>query len=428
MQEKFLHFIWQHQYFGKKSLRSTSGERINILKTGHHNLMSGPDFSEARIEIEDLSWTGHVEIHIKSSDWDAHKHFKDPAYNNVILHVVWTKDKEIYREDGTVPPTTELQHRVDEDLINNYSDLISSPEDILCYNKLSEVTEIIKINMVEKALVLRLEKKSELVLLMLEENNNDWEETAYQLLSKGFGFKSNAEAFYELSRVLSLKTIYKHADNLFQLEAMLFGQAGLLTGRSKDTYHKKLQEEFRHLKHKYNLPDNMLKDSVWKMGRLRPANFPTVRISQLAAALYSLKNVFSSLLAADSLQKLRFVLRANPAKYWQNHFIFGEESERKSPAIGLESTDRLVTNVVAPLLAAYSIHVDDQAYMDQAIAALQQLNPEKNRIIRRWKEVGILASSAADTQGLIELYSSFCLKKNCLSCNIGTVILKSANN
>jgi hypothetical protein len=426
MEENFLHFIWQQQYFQKVGLKTTSDEKVNILSTGNHNLMSGPDFSEGRVEIDDLLWTGHVEIHIKSSDWDNHKHFKDPAYNNVILHVVWIADKEIFREDGTAPPTIELKERVEDSLLREYKNLVSNPRDILCFNKLNKVPEIIMIGMIERALVARLERKSEGILQMLEQNGKDWEETAYQLLAKGFGFKSNGDAFYELSKVLPLKIVYKHADDLMQLEAMLFGQAGLLTGRSKDNYHQQLQKEYEFLRHKHQLPDNMLKASIWKMGRLRPANFPTVRISQLAAALCSLKNVFSSFLYADSLQQLRFLLRRSPGDYWKNHFTFGEKTERKTSTLGLESADRLVINVVAPLLAAYSLSINNQTYMDQAITALQQLKPEKNAIIRRWNDLKISPSSSADTQGLIELYNSFCLNKSCLSCNIGTSILKTA--
>lgn len=424
MQENFLHFIWQHQYFNKNSLVTVSGEKVNILQTGHHNLMSGPDFSEARIEIGDLLWTGHVEIHIKSSDWDNHKHFNDPAYNNVILHVVWIDDKVINREDGTTPPTVELKERVDENLISEYERFITDPRDIVCSAKLKEVPEITKIGMIEKALVSRLERKSEGVLEMLARNENDWEETSYQLLAMGFGFKTNSEAFHELSKVLPVKTLYKQADNLLQIEALLFGQAGLLTGRSKDAYHQKLKDEFAFLNRKYSLPDNMLRSSIWKMGRLRPANFPTVRIAQFSAVLHSLKNLFSSFLGADSLQKLRYILRPAPSLYWKDHFLFGEVVKTKSAALGLQSADILVINVVTPILAAYSRYVDDQSYMNQAIALLQFIKPEQNSILKRWEAVEISPSSAADSQGLIELYNSFCLNKNCLSCNIGASILK----
>ena len=424
MRENFLHYIWQHQYFNKSSLLTVRGEKVNILHAGHHNLMSGPDFSEARIEIGDLLWTGHVEIHIKSSDWDHHKHFKDPAYNNVILHVVWSDDKQIIREDGTAPPTLELKHRVDKSLMYEYEQFITNPRDIVCSSKLPNVPEITKISMIEKALVSRLERKSEHVLKILAQNENDWEETSYQQLALGFGFKSNSNAFHELSKVLPVKTLYKQADNLLQIEALLYGQAGLLTGRSKDAYHQKLKDEFVFLKRKYSLPDNMLRASIWKTGRLRPANFPTIRIAQLSAVLHSLKNLFSSFLGAQSLPELRHILRPAPSVYWQDHFLFGEAVKTKSAALGLQSADILVINVVAPILSAYSIYVDDQSYMNQAIALFESIKPEKNSIIKRWEAVEITPSSAADSQGLIELYNSFCLNKNCLSCNIGASILK----
>jgi hypothetical protein len=424
MREEFLHFIWKYQYFNKEGLKTTSGDLVNILSVGFHNHMSGPDFAEARIKIGDLQWTGQVEIHVKASSWDLHKHNKDLAYNNVILHVVWEEDKNISREDGTTPPTIELRDRVEANLIKEYEKLLADPHDIPCHYQLPLIKDIVKIGMVEKALISRLERKAGEVLEYLDKNDMDWDETAYQLLSRGFGFKSNSEAFYKLSKVLPLRILFKHSDNTFQLEAMLFGQAGLLTGRPRDDYHKELQKEYLFLKHKHDLPDNMLKASVWKMGKLRPANFPTIRIAQLAASMSSLKRIFASLLEANSLQRLRFILRVRPTSYWDEHYTFGKNHKAKDSLIGLESVDRLIINVVTPLLAAYAKHIDDQAYMDRAILILQQIKAEKNGITRKWEELNVRASSAADSQGLIELYNSFCLNKNCLSCNIGTSILK----
>ena len=424
MQENFLHYIWLHQYFQKSSLQTITGEFVNILNTGSHNMTSGPDFSEARIEIAGLLWTGHVEIHVNASDWNKHKHEKDPAYNNVILHVVWKADKEILRQDGTIPPTIELNQRVEDSLVKKYENLISTPRDVLCENELVQVSNIIKTNMIEKALVSRLERKSLEIMDMLRLNKNDWEETSYQVLARGFGFKANSETFLELSKVLPLRVMYKHADNQFQLEAMLFGQAGLLAGRTKDSYQEKLKKEFVFLKQKHELAENVLKQSIWKIGGLRPANFPTIRIAQLAAVLNQLKSVFSTFINVNSTKELVEILGKSPLQYWNDHYLFGEISHKRSAGLGIESINRLIVNVVAPIKAAYSIHIQDSTYMDQAVSILQQIKPEKNRITRRWDELDLKSSTAAESQGLIELYNSFCLNKSCLTCNIGAAILR----
>lgn len=423
MQEKFLYFIWKNQFFEKRNLTTTSGDPLNILRTGFQNYLSGPDFSDARIKIADLLWNGHVEIHVQASDWNTHKHFKDEAYNNVILHVVWKFDKPILREDTTKPPTLELKDIVDPRLIENYEQLLESPTDILCRNQFSEIEDLVKLNMIERALVDRLEMKSDKILELLETNNNDWEETAYQLLVSGFGFKANGEAFQQLARVTPLKILLKHVNDPLQIQAMLFGQAGFLSGKPKDEFQSILKKEYDFLRRKYSLQENVLKESVWKMGRLRPANFPTVRISQLASALVSIKNVHSTFIELDSIQSLRNLFRPNPDPYWNGHFLFGVSAGRKSSRLGRDSADRLIVNIVAPLLTAYSRHVDDPYYMNKAINLLQQLPGEANSITNKWKELGLQFSSSADSQGMIQLYNEFCLKRNCLSCNIGTTIL-----
>ncbi len=423
MQEDFLHFIWKHQYFKKAGLQTSDGEHINILKPGIHNFGSGPDFSEAKVKVGDLTWTGNVEIHRNASEWKLHSHHTDPAYNNVILHIVWNEDKAVFREDGTKIPTLQIQDRIDKELMDSYHDLLNFHEDILCKPWLKNVDKITLVGMLEKALISRLAKKAEIVRELVEKCQGDWEEASYHLLAMNFGFKVNTGPFLQLSKAVPLKLLMKNADNQFKMEALLFGQAGFLSGRSADNYMAELKNEYRFLMHKYALDENVLQSSVWKFGRLRPSNFPTLRIAQLSAVIHSMKNIFSAMISAGSIQVLRHMLSVTPRAYWNNHYRFGEITKNKSSKPGKSSVDVLIINTAVPLLAAYSKYTDDQQYMDKAVSHLQMIAPESNRIVAGWEGAGVTASSSADSQGMIELFNEYCLKKNCLSCNIGTSIL-----
>ncbi len=423
MGEDFLHFIWQYQYFNKKNLVTTENEVVNILKPGIYNTASGPDFEGVKVKVGEIEWSGQAEIHIKSSMWDQHRHQNDSIYNGVVLHIVWEDDKVIFRKDGTRIPTIELKDRIEDSLIEGYYNFFSKPDDIVCRDQLSEVNRLVKIGMLEKSLVKRLEDKAGHIQIMIDECDGDWDEIAYRLLVSNFGFKSNREPFSILAKLLPLRILQKNSDNIFRIEALLFGQAGFLAGQSVDDYHSRLKDEFHFLRNKYSLQDTVLDASVWKFGRLRPPNFPTVRISQLAALLHTNVRLFESLTGLGSVQLVRQLINARPSEYWKTHFRFGDFAKRKSTEIGKSSTDVLIINTSVPLMAAYSLFTDNQSYMDNAIAYLHMIKPESNRIINQWKTTGLFAESAADSQGLIELFNSYCLKKRCLWCNIGISIL-----
>ncbi len=423
MREDFLHFIWQYQYFDRNDLVTKENENVNILRQGTHNTAAGPDFEGSKIRIGEIEWTGHAEIHIKSSMWNDHRHQHDSAYNGVILHIVWEDDKKIFRNDGSPIPTIELRNRIDPSLIDSYYNFFSKPDDIVCRDYLTEVNQLIKIGMIEKSLVTRLEKKAKGIQNLIDECDGDWDEVAYRLLASNFGFKVNNEPFRLLAMLLPLRVLQKNSDSLFKIEALLFGQAGFLAGKSEDSYHADLKSEFHFLRNKYKLQDTVLDVSVWKFGRLRPPNFPTVRISQLAALLHTNIRLFESLSGSVTVQSVRQQLNAKPSEYWNEHYRFGGKAERKTAGVGKSSTDVLIINTSVPLMAAYSLYSDDQGYMDRAIGYLHMIKPESNRIINQWKNAGIFAESSADSQGLIELFNSYCLKKSCLWCNIGTSIL-----
>ncbi len=423
MNESFLHYLWQFQYFDKKDLFSSEGEPISILKTGFLNSNSGPDFSDSKIKISGIEWVGTVEIHVKSSDWQAHHHETDAAYENVVLHVVWENDKPVIRKDKTLIPTLELKNRVDVSIIKEYKRLINSPSAIACEKSFTHVEDLVKLSMLEKALMQRLENKASQVNEILKLNNGDWDETCYQLLARNFGFKVNADPFYQLAKSLPYKIIQKQ-NNQLQTEALLFGQAGMLETKTKDEYITGIFQEYKLLTQKYSLNEARLNPAQWRFLRLRPANFPTVRIAQFASLLYSSKSIFSKLISANSFSSIQKLLSVNQSPYWKSHYRFGKKAKGTVPDIGESSVQNIIINTVAPLLVAYGKYKDEQVYIDKALDLLQQLPTEQNKITRTWGELGMKVKTAFDSQALIELYNNFCQKRHCLNCSVGVSILK----
>ncbi len=423
MNESFLHYIWQFQYFEKNDLLTSEGETISILKTGFLNTNAGPDFTDAKIRINGIEWAGTVEIHIKSSDWNLHQHQTDAAYENVVLHVVWENDKPVSRKDKTLIPTLELKDRVDKTIIGDYKKLINSPSVIACEKSFPKTNEVVKLSMLDKALMQRLESKAHRVEEQLNFNKGDWDETAYQLLARNFGFNVNADPFFQLARSLPFKIIQKQSD-LLQVEALLFGNAGMLLTKTKDSYITQLFREYQLLAQKYGLQNAALNSSQWRFLRLRPANFPTLRISQFSAFLFTTKNIFSNLISLDSFAALEKLFLSGQSEYWKTHFHFGKKAKGKVAGIGNSSIQNIVINTIAPLLVAYGKYKDDQLFVDRALDLLQQLPAEQNKITRTWTVLGMKVTTAFDSQALIELHNNFCQKRFCLNCNIGVSILK----
>ena len=424
MHESFLYYIWQFQYFDKEDLKTTAGEKIQIFKPGILNTDSGPDFSNSKIKIGDLEWAGTVEIHTKASAWEDHHHDSDKAYDNVVLHVVWQNDKPVFRADKTVMPTLELQSLVAESLILEYKKLVNNPASIPCEKTFPVVDELVKLSMLDKALMQRLESKATQVNQLLLHNQNDWEEITYQLLARNFGFKVNYDPFFQLSQAVPFKILLKHSDNLLQLESLLFGQAGFLDHALSEEYMKLLQREYQLLSKKYTIANLQLNKSIWKYLRLRPANFPTLRIAQFSALFYERKNLFSQIIETENLQDLKSIFHVTPSEYWHHHYRFGHKTARSLAGLGDSSIDNLIINTIVPMLVAYGKNKDEQVFIDRAVSFLQQTPPESNKIVKSWDELGLTTTSAFDSQGLIELNNNFCLKRKCLSCAIGSSILK----
>lgn len=424
MTESFLHYLWQFQYFAKTELKTTADESVVVLKPGMLNADAGPDFLQAKIKIGAMEWVGSVEIHLQSSGWYEHKHDQDSAYENVVLHVVWEENKPVYRKDGTRMPTLQLKGRVEDHLLKSYQRLVNDPASVPCNRVFGKVDETIKHSMIDKATLQRLERKGRIVLDLLKKNRGDWEETTYQLLAANFGFKVNKDSFQQLARILSYKLILKHKSNPKQVEAMLFGMGGFLVAKSKDEYVSQLVNEFNFLAKKYSLQSMEMNVTQWKFLRLRPANFPTLRIAQLAALLSSQPSIFSAIINAPNAKSIAEIFEFNTSPYWASHYRFGKKSKQKISDFGADSRENVIINSVVPILVAYGQTLDDWSYIERAESILQTIPSEKNKITRMWLGLGYTSKNAFDSQGLIELYTNFCQKRACLNCNIGSTILK----
>ncbi len=418
MDEAFLHFIWKFQKFEKANLSTSDSEDLQIFYPGIHNHDSGPDFNEARIKMGEIEWNGQIEIHIKSSDWNLHGHTGNPAYENVILHVVWQNDIKIFRTDGSVIPALELKNLVDASLLSNYKSFLNQPQEILCANHLSKIHDLTWHSNLDAMLTRRLQMKSERILELAGKKNYDWEEVAYITLSRNFGFSLNAESFEKLAHSLPLKVVSKHGDQPKQIEALIFGQAGFLEDPI-DEYQHNLKSEFEFLTKKYGLV-NGLHQVHWKYGKMRPSNFPSVRLAQFSALLSKHQKLFSLFQQVNDLKGLRKEMTLTLSEYWESNYDFKKPLKRGVNLLGKSTLENLIINSAVPLLAAYSIHTDQPAMMSKAIQFLEDLPPESNRYTRHFEALDKPPKNAFDSQGLITLFKDFCNRKKCLNCAVGS--------
>jgi hypothetical protein len=424
MTEEFLHHIWKFKLFDQQNLRTTSGEVVEILKAGVHNFDAGPDFFNAQLKVGETLWAGNVEIHINASDWKRHFHQQDKAYNNIVLHIVYNADEPIYRASGEAIPTIEIKERIDKKLYQNYLNFKSNTDWIPCEKQIAEVPSIIINSTLDKLLLERLERKAQSIADSLKLNNNNWEETFYQYLARNFGFKTNAMPFELLAKSLSLLVLAKHKSSLLQIEAMLFGQAGMLNEHLEDKYPQALQNEYVFLKQKFQL--NPVDTHLWKFLRLRPVNFPSVRIAQFANLIFNSTHLFSKIIETESLDFLKLLMNVDVSEYWQTHYMFDKVSKNKSKHLGEDSLNNIVINTIVPFLFVYGKQKDDQKYVDRALAFLEQTEGENNSIINKWESLKLPVKNAYSTQALLQLKNEYCNGKKCLSCNIGTYLIKNS--
>ncbi len=425
MKEDFLHFLWKNKLFNQEDLLTHQGEAIHIKSFGQHNFDAGPDFSEAKVKIGDTTWAGNVEIHVNSSDWIKHCHNEDEAYDIVILHVVHHHDAEIERKDGSIIPTLELTGRFDRELFNRYTELMAQKLWIPCAAQFETVSEFKVKSWLNRMIIERLEQRTDGIQQRLLLNANDWEETFYQLLARNFGMKVNNDAFEQLASTLPNKILGKHKNNLFQIEALIYGQAGFLSAILQDEYPRELQKEFKFLLGKYGLQP--MSAHVWKFLRLRPPNFPTIRLAQLAALAFQSNHLFSTILEITELKNLKDLFRVEASEYFHNHLQFDKSAKSSVRKLGNSAIDNLLINVVVPILFVYGRKKNLPEFENRAFHFLENLKAEKNTIIEKWRETGYSAKSAFGSQALLQLKNCYCEKKRCLSCSIGNEILRTRN-
>ena len=425
MNEEFLQFIWEHGLFNRNNLLTIDGKPAEVIHVGQPNTDSGPDFFNARIRIGETTWAGNVEIHQKSSHWYRHHHNVDAAYDNVILHVVETFDLPVKVKNHELPT---LVISYPSELLKNYEQLLKSERWIACEDKLSEVDPFILRFWFSSLMIERLQSKTGDILVLLEQNKNNWNDTFYQLLARNFGMKTNALPFELLARSLPLQILSKHKNDLFQTEALLFGQSGLLNeSLFGDDYFLSLRKEYSFLYKKYGLSG--IESHLWKFMRLRPINFPTIRIAQLAALINHSSALFSRVLETENLGELRKLFDVSASEYWDTHYNFNKISkDNHRKTLGESAFNNLVINTVVPILFVYGDQHMDQAMKDRALALLENLAPESNQIIRKWNSLGIECRSAFETQALLQLKNSYCTDKKCLNCQLGAKIIISVNH
>jgi hypothetical protein len=419
MQEAFLHFLWKYRHLPPEKLFTLNGEPIRIVKTGTHNTDAGPDFQHAELMIGDTRWAGNIEVHLRTSDWDKHGHSTDPRYDNVILHVVYDHDKNIAAKQNI--PVLKLRDAIPSDTYQTYLELNQASKPIPCHNHIAEVGEFVKDHWLERVMVERLARKAMDVQAIFKATRNDWEETAYRVLARSFGFKVNNEAFLALASKLPLKLLQKYTANN-QVEALLFGQAGFLSGAFVEDYPNALKKEFDFLAKKHNLKP--ISYSHWKLLRLHPANFPTLRIAQFADFIQLRQHLFSHFLEIKEAKGAHQFLSVEASEYWKKHYFFDKPSPKPVPVRLAESSRvNIIINTISPLLFAYGQERNSSRYKERAIQLLQSLPPEGNKIIRLWEDSGIKAPNAAVSQALLELSAQYCKPVRCLECGIGAAIL-----
>ncbi|MEM6735928.1 MAG: DUF2851 family protein [Bacteroidota bacterium] len=420
--EDFLHYIWKFQKWNNPHLVTSQGKGVTVFQTGFHNHDSGPDFEEARIKIGEMEWVGSVEIHVKSSDWNKHRHDANEAYKNVILHVVYEHDADIYVNDQLIP-TLALKKSIDPTLIETYQKHITKLDVIPCGNQLINKSELSYDLMLDKVLIERLERKATSVLEIVNALNGDWEETSYRILASNFGFSVNKEAFKLLSKRLSFTMLKKNLQHPIKAEALLFGQAGFLED-IKDDYQDELKIEHQYLSNKYGLP-LALKKHQWKFAKMRPANFPSVRLAQFSSFLVAHPQLFYALIEMTKPKELIENLKFELSDYWKLHYDFGKKRKKEINSMGNQAFEHLLINSVAPILAAYSKYSDHLDYMNRAISILEEMRPEQNRRTKHWSALGKAPQSAFESQAQIQLLDTYCTKRKCLSCAIGVSLLNN---
>lgn len=421
MKEELLHFIWQYKLLRPVELQTTSGTTLKIIQPGELNKDAGPDFFNAKIKIGSVTLAGNIEIHVNASDWTKHNHDKDASYSNIILHVVYNNDLKKQNDTDHQFEVLELKNYLDKSVLKKYELLVSSKAKLACHKHIAGISALKISSWLQRMLIERLEKKTEYIRHLFDLSGNNYSETLYLTIARNFGFKTNAEPFENLARHLPLSVLLKHSQNVFQLEALLFGCAGLLEKPFKEKYFQQLQNEFEFLKNKYQL--RTMKPEVWKFMRMRPANFPSVRIWQFAAILHSSSDLFSNPEKYRTKKTLSKAIQFKPQGYWTNHYYPEGKEQKELGAIGESSVENILINSLAPFLFFYGKQTGKDQFIDYALQCYDDTTFESNIKTRHFTKAGLKFKTSGESQALINLYDNYCVPKQCLKCTIASQLL-----
>jgi hypothetical protein len=423
MKEDFLHYLWKFKKFDTLNLKTFNNEEITIINVGQYLELAGPDFFNAQITIGNQKWAGNVEIHLKSSDWYVHHHEKDAGYENVILHVVWEHDTEIFRSNNTEIPVLELKKYVEKETVENYQSLMAPKSWIFCEKQLKEIDEFAFKNWQERLFFERLERKSQPIFNLLEQTNQDWEAVLFCLLAKNFGLNTNGEIFLKIAQSIPFSIIRKESFEVENLEALIFGASGLLDSEKEDNYFKDLKFRYFYLLHKYQIEKSCIEPV--QFFKHRPDNFPTIRLSQLANLYHSQQNLFSKISTLNSLKDIYEVFQVSASEYWLSHYQFDKESPKKKKPLSKSFIDLIVINTIIPLQFAFA-KSQGKEISEDLIRLLNEVAPEKNAVLDKFNSFGIQSKSAFETQSLLQLKNEYCNKSKCLECVVGMELLKKS--
>ena len=418
--EQLLHYVWKHKIFPLKELKTTTGQQVEVIDTGLANTDAGPDFFNAKLKLDGVLWIGNIEIHERSSDWFKHGHHADAGYNSVILHIASEIDTEISRSNGERIP--QIQLICPEAVRTNYKELLETASYPPCYRIIPSLSPFTAHSWMSALQMERFEQKATLLNERLKRCQGNWEDAFFITLARNFGFGLNGDAFETWAHQLPFRAVDKHRNDLFQIEAIFFGQAGILEDSDGDGYYLRLKKEYTYLQHKFGLIP--MDASLWRFLRLRPANFPHIRIAQLACLYHRAYGLLSRIMETETLQGVRDILKGGTSEYWLTHYTFGGSSPSRPKTLSNTSLDLLIINTVVTFLYAYGPHKGNRVLCARAGSFLEELKAENNYITRMWEQCGMKASNAADSQALIQLKKEYCDKKKCLYCRIGYEYLK----
>lgn len=421
MKEDFLHYLWKFKKFPTSNLRTTNHQSITIIYSGDYLQSAGPDFFNAQMIIDGQKWAGNVEIHLNASDWYLHHHEKDDSYDNVILHVVWHHNVDVYRKDNTAIPTLELKNIIDQETIAKYQSLVRPKTWINCESQIQNVAGFVVRNWKERLFFERLERKSELIQVVLQQTQNDWEATLFCLLAKNFGLNTNGSVFYQVASAIPFSILRKESNAIESTEALLLGMSGLLAHEKEDVYYNNLQSNFHYLVTKYQLEIPVI--APVQFFRLRPDNFPTIRLSQLANLYGTNINLFSQIIEANDIAQLYQIFQVSAAPYWQSHYLFDHSSKAKVKSTTHAFIELILINTIVPIQFAYAKKLGKDT-IERTISLLEHVKAEQNSTIEKFRTIGIDAENAFESQSLLQLKNEYCNKSRCLECAIGIDLLK----